>query len=64
MTSNKEDLKYRLEMEELEAQKEYFEQSLPPGYRHVGPEENISIPFMCFKSNIVPREEDIPTRYL
>ena len=62
MTSNEKYLKTRLEMEELEAQREYFEQSLPPGHRIIQPGENISIPFMCFRSNIIPREEDIPTR--
>ena len=64
MTSNEKYLKTRLEMEELEAQREYFEQSLPPGHRIIQPGENISIPFMCFRSNIIPRVEDIPTRYV
>ena len=62
MTSDEKDSKSRWEMEELEAQREYFEQSLPPGHRIIQQGENISIPFMCFRSNIIPREEDIPTR--
>ena len=62
MTYNEKELKSRWEMEELEAQREYFEQSLPTGHRIIQPGENISIPFMCFRSNIIPREEDIPTR--
>ena len=51
-----------MEREDLEAQMAEFLQTLSPGETLIKPGENISVPFMCFRSNIIPREEDIPTR--
>ena len=64
MTSNKKDLQPSLEREDLEAQMAEFLQTLPPEETLIKPGENISVPFMCFRSNIIPKVEDIPTRYV
>ena len=64
MTSNKKGLHPSLEREDLEAQMAEFLQTLPPEETLIKPGENISVPFMCFRSNIIPKVEDIPKRYV